>query len=102
MATGFFSLHTVNCSPIGHTYYNIIYKDYYYDYDYYVNPNKTSEIYIFANDIVTGEHQPYAAGLKSGHSPAEASRFNHTFFRGSNLLTVAGEPPVASPANLGR
>ena len=50
----------------------------------------------------TGEHQPQAAGLISDHSPAEASRFNHTFFRGSNLLTMAGEPPVALPANLGR
>ena len=59
--------------------------------------------FVFSVHILhTGEHQPYAAGLKSGHSPAEASRFNHTFFRGSNLLTVAGEPPVASPANLGR
>ena len=39
---------------------------------------------------------------KSGHTPARVSRFNHTFFRGSNLQTVAGEQPVVQPANLSR
>ena len=58
---------------------------------------------IFSEHVCTGEHQPYAAGLICGHLPAEVSRFNNTFFfRGSNLLTVAGEPSVAFPANLGR
>ena len=61
-----------------------------------------SSTYPYVKFILTWEHQPYAAGLKSGHSPAEASRYNHTFFRGSNLQTSAGELPVALPANLGR
>ena len=51
--------------------------------------------------MYTWEHLPYVAGLKSGHKPAKVGRLNRTFFRGSNLQTVAGEWSVAQPANLG-
>ena len=51
--------------------------------------------------VYTWEHLPYVAGLKSDRSPAKVSRLNRTFFRGSNLQTVAGEWSVAQPANLG-
>ena len=59
---------------------------------------------IWANNstyLVTWEHLPYVAVLKSGHTTATVSSSIHTFFHGSKLLTVAVLWSVAITANPG-